>query len=190
MCKFKYLVILFFCFAALSGYAQNPSETDGMSEQTTTNVAGKKGKKDKSDRKGKKKDRKVKDSADTNMNVVQEQVSNVVMKPAYIIGVGAAFGDSLVYITEVNRIDNVHFTKKTNFLQRRVEYSYQFKEFLEQTLGLENRTCSVIYYDKLKKALKARRKLMGKYLKAENTVVQSVNQETFAFKRLDYGEEQ
>lgn len=67
-----------------------------------------------------------------------------------------------------------------------MEYSYQLKTFLEQTLGLENRTCSVLYFDKLKKALKARHKLLERYLKAENTVVQSVNQETFAFKPLDY----
>ena len=67
-----------------------------------------------------------------------------------------------------------------------MEYSYQLKMFLEQTLGLENRTCSVLYSDKLKKALKTRRKLLEKYLKADNTAVQSVNKETFAFKRLDY----
>ncbi len=181
MCKFRYLIILFFCVTALSGFAQNSSDTDAASEQTTTDVAGNnKGKIDK------KKDRKKKDSADTNMNVVQEQVNNVLMKPAYIIGVGAAFGDSLVYITEVNKVDHAYFTKKTNFLDRRMEYSYQLKTFLEQTLGLENRTCSVLYFDKLKKALKARHKLLERYLKAENTVVQSVNQETFAFKPLDY----
>ncbi len=190
MCKFKYLVILFFCITALSGFAQNPTSAEGDVNPAVSTDSGKHHKKDKSDKKNKKKDRKEKGSIGTNMNVVQEQGRIVEMKPAYIIGVGAAFGDSLVYITEVNMVDKAYFTKKTNFLQRRMEYSYQFKEFLEHTLGLENRTCSVIYYDKLGKALKARKKLLQKYLKAENTAVQSVNQETFAFKRLDYGDEQ
>ena len=185
MCKFRYLILLLFCLTALSGFSQNPTGGEGKNEQATATDSGKQ-EKGKTDKKDKKKDRKKKDSADTNMNVVQEQVSNVVMKPAYIIGVGAAFGDSLVYITEVNKVDNAYFTRKTNFLDRRMEYSYQLKTFLEQTLGLENRTCSVLYFDKLKKALKTRRKLLEKYLKADNTVVQSVNHETFAFKRLDY----
>ena len=189
MCKFRYLILIFLCVSALSGFAQNPVDTSDMPQSAQVGKAGKADKKDKKAKKSKKKDRKDKDSVDTNMNVVQEQVRNVVMKPAYIIGVGAAFGDSLVYITEVNKVDRAYFTKKTKFLDRRMEYSYQFKNFLEQTLGLENRTCSVIFSDKLKKALKMRRKLLARYLKSEDVAVQSVNQDTFSFKQLDYASE-
>ena len=190
MSRFKYFAILSLCLFALNGFAWSPTNTD-TTPGTTTNVSNKdkKGKKDKADKKDKKKDRKKRNSADTDKIVGQEQVMNVVMKPAYIIGVGAAFGDTLVYITEVNKIENARFTKKYNFLDRRMEYSTQFKNFLEQTLGLENRTCSVIVHDKLKKALKERKKLIEKYLKSKDVSLQSVNQETFSFKSLDYGEE-
>ena len=193
MSRFKYFIILFFCISALNGFAQDPVDSDGTTEPSTSvNKSDKKGKKDKADKKDKKgkKDRKKRDSTGTNLNVGQEQVSIVEMKPAYIIGVGAAFGDTLVYITEVNKVENARFTKKYNFLDRRMEYSYQFKNFLEQTLGLEDRTCSIVFYDKLKKALKARRKLMERYLKASDVSLQSVNKETFSFKPLEYNEEE
>lgn len=170
MCKLKYLAIFFLCFMTVGAFAQTATDSVKVEGQTVVNA--------KASKKASKKQK------------VESAEPMVEIKTAYIIGIGAAFGDSLVYITQINQLNDVHFAKKTNFLLRRVEYSYQLRDFLEQTLGLENRTCSVLYFNKLKKAQKARKKLMERYLKAENTVVETVTRDTFSFKRLDYGEEQ
>ena len=74
----------------------------------------------------------------------------------YMFGVGAAFGDSVVYITDVNE-------KKTGYLKDRADYSMQLKEYLEKKLGLERRTCAVFYSDSKAKADKKYQKLYKTY---------------------------
>ena len=81
----------------------------------------------------------------------------------YMFGVGAAFGDSVVYITDVNRVDSVVYEKKTGYLKDRADYSMQLKEYLEKKLGLERRTCAVFYSDSKAKADKKYQKLYKTY---------------------------
>lgn len=81
----------------------------------------------------------------------------------YMFGVGAAFGDSVVYITDVNRVDSVVYEKKTGYLKNRADYSMQLKEYLEKKLGLERRTCAVFYSDSKAKADKKYQKLYKTY---------------------------
>lgn len=81
----------------------------------------------------------------------------------YMFGVGAAFGDSVVYITDVNRVDSVVYEKKTGYLKNRADYSMQLKEYLERKLGLEKRTCAVFYSDSKANADKKYQKLYKTY---------------------------
>ncbi len=83
-------------------------------------------------------------------------------RTAYIFGFASSFNDSTVYFTSVQQIDSVYFTNKGRFLNNRENYSYQLRDYLEQT-GAGNRTCIVIFDRSQKKAEKKWNKLYLRY---------------------------
>lgn len=99
----------------------------------------------------------------------------------YMFGVGAAFGDSVVYITDVNRVDSVVYEKKTGYLKDRADYSMQLKEYLEKKLGLERRTCAVFYSDSKAKADKKYQKLYKTYNNGGTSSVIKLGTDAFRY---------
>ncbi len=75
----------------------------------------------------------------------------------YMYGVSIDFNDSIVYITDVQHLDDI-LINKDGSLFNYAYYSLQLKTYLEGTLGEMNQTCAVIYSDKKKK-------LESRYLK-------------------------
>ena len=63
----------------------------------------------------------------------------------YIFGFSASFKDSVVYFTEINKIDSAWIDSKTGFLLGRDNYAYQLKNYLTQDKNNPNRTCIVIF---------------------------------------------
>ena len=74
-------------------------------------------------------------------------------KRVYMYGVSIDFNDSIVYITDVQHLDDV-IINSDGSLFNYVYYSLQLKTYLEGTLGETNQTCAVIYSEKKKKAEK------------------------------------
>jgi len=115
--------------------------------------------------------------------------SKIEYKDVYLFGIGAAFGDTVVYVTEIGHLENIPINKVTQFLPRRSEYTLQLTDYLQNELNLTNRTCSVQFSTKKKKAEKKYKKVLEKYRKSKEPLdVRILNQSTFAFKRLDHTE--
>lgn len=99
----------------------------------------------------------------------------------YMFGIGAAFGDSLVYITDINKVDSVVYVKKTGYLKDRADYSIQLKEYLEKKLGLEKRTCAVFYSDSKAKLDKKYQKLLKTYTNGSSSSVKKLSVDEFHY---------
>ena len=78
--------------------------------------------------------------------------------PIYIFGVAASFNDSIIYITDIQIIDSAWIDSKTGFLERRSEYTNQFRSHLIGR-GHANRTCMVTFADNEKDIKKKYEKL-------------------------------
>ena len=91
-------------------------------------------------------------------------------KGVYMVGVSASFTDSLVYFTDIQFVDSVKIGKD-KMLPLRQRYSDQMDDYLEQNLGLQDRTC-FIYFDKKKnKVEKIIKKMKEKYQKEGKVVL-------------------
>ena len=72
----------------------------------------------------------------------------------FLFGFSASFNDSIVYFTDIQKVDNVLLEKKTNFLLSRDQYSYQLRDFLANQKGQPNRTCITMFATSRKNAEK------------------------------------
>ena len=82
----------------------------------------------------------------------------------YMFGFAASFNDSTVYFTEIQEIDVFLVNNRTRFLVNRDDYSYQFRDFLQQT-GIEAYPTCVTFYSQNKNSL------MRKFQKMQNRYV-------------------
>lgn len=104
----------------------------------------------------------------------------------YMVGVSASFSDSLVYFTDVQFVDSIALDKETKLLPMRSQYSEQLDLYLEQTKGMENRTC-FIYFDEKKSNLeKVIKKMKEEYKKGGKSIVREVGPEFKFTKAIDY----
>ena len=94
----------------------------------------------------------------------------------YMAGVSASFTDSLIYFTDIQIVDSV-VLGKDKFLPLRTQYCEQLDDYLENNLGLKERTC-FIYFDKTKaKVEKEIKKMKEKYLKEGKAGLKEVGPE-------------
>lgn len=82
----------------------------------------------------------------------------------YIFGFSASFSDSIVYFTDVQKVDSAWIDTKSKFLLGRENYSYQLKNYLANKLNQKNRTCLVMYG-------RSRKEAEDKYLKMKKIYV-------------------
>ena len=103
----------------------------------------------------------------------------------YMVGVSASFTDSLIYFTDIQYVDSV-LLDKDKLLPLRTQYSEQLDDYLENNLGLKERTC-FIYFDKTKaKVEKEIKKMKEKYLKEGKAVLKEVGPEFKFTKAVEY----
>ena len=91
----------------------------------------------------------------------------------YMAGVSASFTDSLIYITDIQYLDSV-ILDKDKLLPLRKQYSEQFENYLENNLGLSDRTCFIYFDYKKAKVEKVIKKMKSKYLKSGKVVLKDV----------------
>lgn len=111
----------------------------------------------------------------------------VVEKEMYIFGFAASFNDSVVYFTEVQKLDSVWMDSKTDFMLGRENYSYQFRDFLRDSLASPHRTCIVMFSPKKKDINKKLAKFKKIYCTPGkgNYDVRHLSMEEFAFQIVD-----
>ena len=100
----------------------------------------------------------------------------------YMAGVSASFTDSLIYFTDVQFVDSV-VLDKNKLLPLRELYSEQLEDYLENNLGMKNRTCFIYFDVKKAKVEKEIKKMKEKYLKDGKAVLKEVGTE-FKFTKV------
>lgn len=110
----------------------------------------------------------------------------------YIFGFSASFKDSVVYFTDINKIDSAWIDSKTGFLLGRDNYAYQLKNYLTQDKNNPNRTCIVIFDTKKKKIEKKYSKLRAIYNNRNKSTydVKYINASDFKFQVIDMSYEE
>lgn len=111
----------------------------------------------------------------------------------YIFGFSASFQDSIVYITEVQKLDSAWIDSKTKFLLSRENYSYQLKNYLNNKLNMAHRTCIVMFATKKKDIEKKYAKLKSKYDSTKNKNkydIRVLNADMFKFDYIDMSYEE
>lgn len=86
-----------------------------------------------------------------------------VKKNLYVFGCSASFTDSLVYITEIQVMENVGYDTKMKMLADRDAYSGQLKQYFADKRNQPHRTCLVMFSDNEKEINKKRNKLKTLY---------------------------
>ncbi|WP_177601248.1 hypothetical protein [uncultured Phocaeicola sp.] len=99
----------------------------------------------------------------------------------YLAGVSASFTDSLVYFTDIQRVDSAALDEK-GLLVGRSQYSLQLKDYLEQHEEGTNRTCFMFFNTKKKKLEKEIHKLKVKYQKGNTLVLKDLGS-SFRFEK-------
>ena len=92
-------------------------------------------------------------------------------KTVYVMGVSFSFSDSVVYFTEVQKMDSIVFREDHNFLPDRQHYSYELSNFMANNENMPGRTSALFYAEKLSKLRKQEAKLKKKLLKKNKTVL-------------------
>lgn len=115
-------------------------------------------------------------------------VSSINAKPlktnsVYMFGFSASFKDSVIYVTDIQNVQEAWIETKNEFLLGRDQYSYQLKTYLTDSLNQPDRVCLVIFALKKKKAEKQYLKLMKKYKKGYE--VRYLNAREFKFDAID-----
>lgn len=108
--------------------------------------------------------------------------------PVYIFGVAASFNDSIVYITDIQRMDSAWVDSKTKFLMSRYEYSYQLRDYL-RAIGQPNMTCITFFKVNEKKIQKVLAAVKKRYTKKNrNFIIKELSTDDFAFTAPYYSE--
>lgn len=89
--------------------------------------------------------------------------------PVYIWGASFSFSDTIVYFTEVQKLDNV--TLVNGFLPHRQYYSYELKDYMSFQENMPGRI-SVIYFSEKRAQLeKKEQKIKERLMKREGKTV-------------------
>lgn len=99
----------------------------------------------------------------------------------YMFGYAFSFNDSTLYITTIQKVENVWLRSRNNFVIERETYSHQLQQYFEKD-NVMNMTCGVSFHKKHKKLLKKYNKLKARYEKRMKHVrIITLSDADFAF---------
>ena len=103
----------------------------------------------------------------------------------YMVGVSASFADSLIYFTDIQYLDSISLDKD-KLLPLRGQYSEQLEDYLENKLGLKDRTCFIYFDAKKAKLEKVMKKMKDQYKKDGKAVMKEIGSDFKFTKAIDY----
>lgn len=110
----------------------------------------------------------------------------------YVFGFAASFKDSVVYMTEIQDVQNAWYDTKTKFLLGRDNYAAQLKEHFATKMQQRDRICVVVFAKTMKKAekkyLKLRKKYIGDAKHPSTYEVRYITTQDFKFETVDLSE--
>lgn len=105
------------------------------------------------------------------LGVAREKKDNNKVKevPVYILGASISFSDSIVYFTEIQKLDNV--VLENGFLPHRQYYAYELKDYMNFEENIPGRI-SVVYFDEKRSKLEKKEQKIKKHLmEKENKII-------------------
>lgn len=147
------------------------------------NVMGKKEKKEKAKTEKVKSTKKKKIKGQKKF-IVEDTVSN----PVWVFGFSASFTDSIIYMTDIQRIPDAKITKKTKFLSDASDFSSQLKYYLETEQNMKNRTCVVFHDAKKANIEKKYVEIRKRYADQTHLILKYLNSNDFQFIKSDKDE--
>ena len=103
----------------------------------------------------------------------------------YMVGVSASFADSLIYFTDIQYLDSISLDKD-KLLPLRGQYSEQLEDYLENKLGLKDRTCFIYFDAKKAKLEKVMKKMKDQYKKDGKAVLKEIGSDFQFTKAVEY----
>ena len=103
----------------------------------------------------------------------------------YMVGVSASFADSLIYFTDIQYLDSISLDKD-KLLPLRGQYSEQLEDYLENKLGLKDRTCFIYFDAKKAKLEKVMKKMKDQYKKDGKAVLKEIGADFQFTKAVEY----
>lgn len=119
-------------------------------------------------------------------STLQAQKSKPEVRSIYMFGFSASFSDSLIYITDIQKVDSVRFQDKSGLLMNRTSYSNQLQFYLEREMNRSKTTCVTFCNEDLKKLQKERNEIWNKYSKDRSVIVKTLTKEQFEFEPENY----
>lgn len=96
-------------------------------------------------------------------------IASAKQQKVYLFGISTSFTDSLVYVTEVQEVQDAYVeNNRAHFLIGRNNYSAQLRDYLAAQ-GQPHRTCITVWATSRKAAEKKRAKLIARYAPALST---------------------
>ena len=121
------------------------------------------------------------------------QAKNTKKTKMYMFGFSASFKDSVIYMTDVQEVNDVWYNTKDKFLIGRDLYSQQLKNYLSTTLQQPNRVCVVIFATERKTAEKKFIKMRTQYTSAKSKKkydIRYLNSSEFKFQAIKLDDEE
>ena len=115
------------------------------------------------------------------MERIDTKKSETYTVPVYLFGISAQFGDSVVYVTNLQMVDNAQLTKKYDYLAYRSDYSSQFRKYIADTYKIKHPVTSVVFEKNRKKALKRFNKILKRYENNKSMHLMQVTDDKFHF---------
>lgn len=106
--------------------------------------------------------------------------------PLWMFGFSASFTDSIVYISDVQKVEPAYIETSTGFLYDRSIYSLQVENFIEEQLGKPRTTCTIFFSKSRKKMEKKFFSIRKRYIKEDGLAVKTL--EGFSFVPVDWTE--
>lgn len=125
-----------------------------------------------------------------NIEPIEAKTRKVEQKSVYMVGVGISLVDSMVFITDMHRVDSATIEKKTKFLMDRQLYSFQLQRYLEENYKGGPYVPSVFFSTKRKKMERQYLSLHKRYVNSKELRMILVDQGQFRFKPEEYVEQE
>ena len=100
-------------------------------------------------------------------------------KSVYMLGVSYSFSDSIVYFTEIQKMDSIVFDADHKMLPNRQHYSYELTDYMAFKENMPGRPSALFYAKKLSSLQKKEAKLKKKLLKKNKAVMYLGNKFSF-----------
>ena len=176
----KHLLLVFVMQAlCVAGFAQTTAGSNSAADSKTLARQQKQNEKKAAKLKKEEEKRKKREAKE---DKIDTRKSETYVTPVYMFFFSVQFGDSVVYVTSLQEVQDVQLTRKYDYLYFRGGYGEQFALFLAKSYGASNQTTSVFFDKDRKKILKRFNKVMKKYESDKGLMLRMITDEQFRFR--------